>query len=316
MSNDTIRPAGIDDYPALADLINSTTPSIPVTATFLREGDQRRPDYCKMERWLTQGDNGLTGYGLFEQISHMYEPLSGHVMIVVHPDHRERGIGRALYDTVERSLATQEIQTIRTVVQEDRPAALAFARRRGFIEEQRVFESALDLTTFNPAAFGYLTPRLAEHGIEIRSYAELKGEPAFDHTIYELATALVKDIPSPVPYSMPTFETFCEQTFRNPKVPHESILFALAGTEPIGMIYQRAYNDQQMNIDLSGVRREYRGRGIALALKVAGAVFAKAYGIQSLRTTNDSTNPAILAINHKMGFVPRPATLMMRKALG
>jgi mycothiol synthase len=315
MSDRIIRPATPDDYSAIADLINSNASPIPATAATLRESDQRRPAYCKMARWVAEGEDCLVGFGFYEQIAHMYDPSGVHARVLVHPDHREQGIGRELYNTLEHSIAAQGIRTIRTVVQEDSPSALAFSHHRGFQEEQRVFESALDLTTFDPAVFAHITPRLAEQGIDIRSYADLKGDPEFDRVVYELATALVQDIPSPVPYSMPAFEVFCEQTFRNPKVPHGGILFALVGKEPVGMIYQRAYNEQQMNIDLSGVRQEYRGRGIAFALKVAGATVAKNDGIQSLRTTNDSTNPAILAINRKMGFVPRPATLMMRKEL-
>jgi mycothiol synthase len=315
MSDRIIRPATPDDYLEIADLINSNASPIPATAATLRESDARRPDYCKMERWVAEGEHCLVGFGFYEQIAHMYDPSGVHARVLVHPEHRERGIGGTLYSTLEDSIAAQGIQTIRTVVQEDSPSALAFSHHRGFQEEQRVFESALDLTTFDPAAFAHLTQRLTEQGIKIRSYADLKDDPAIERAIYELATELVQDIPSPVPYSMPAFEIFCEQTFRNPKVPHGGILFALVGKEPVGMIYQRAYNDRQMNIDLSGVRREYRGQGIAFALKVAGAAVAKNDGVQSLRTTNDSTNPAILAINRKMGFVPRPATLMMKKAL-
>lgn len=56
----------------------------------------------------------------------------------------------------------------------------------------------------------------------------------------------------------------------------------------------------------TGVDREYRGRGIALALKLLTIRRSRALGATYLRTNNDSENAPILHINRKLGFQPIP----------
>ena len=54
--------------------------------------------------------------------------------------------------------------------------------------------------------------------------------------------------------------------------------------------------------DLTGVLAEYRGRGIAQALKVRTIQFARERGYREIRTSNDSTNAPMLHINDLIGF--------------
>jgi predicted GNAT superfamily acetyltransferase len=55
---------------------------------------------------------------------------------------------------------------------------------------------------------------------------------------------------------------------------------------------------------MTGVRRAYRRRKIALALKILGIQQARTRGVAEIETGNDSRNAAMLASNHKLGFVP------------
>ncbi|MFO7547023.1 MAG: GNAT family N-acetyltransferase, partial [Trueperaceae bacterium] len=59
----------------------------------------------------------------------------------------------------------------------------------------------------------------------------------------------------------------------------------------------------------------YRGRGIATLLKVKGIAYARDHGYDEIRVVNDEQNDAMRAINHKLGFVPRPARLRFEKSL-
>ena len=56
----------------------------------------------------------------------------------------------------------------------------------------------------------------------------------------------------------------------------------------------------------TGVFKEYRGRKIALALKLLATRYARLLGATFIRTNNDSQNAPILAINKKMGYTPEP----------
>jgi mycothiol synthase len=66
---------------------------------------------------------------------------------------------------------------------------------------------------------------------------------------------------------------------------------------------------------LTGVKREYRRRNLALALKVRSVQFAKDNGYTSIRTDNDSSNTGMLAINDKLGFKRGAASLSLLKLL-
>jgi GNAT superfamily N-acetyltransferase len=54
------------------------------------------------------------------------------------------------------------------------------------------------------------------------------------------------------------------------------------------------------------VLKEYRGRKIALALKLLATRYARSLGATFIRTNNDSKNEPILAINRKLGYKPEP----------
>lgn len=69
------------------------------------------------------------------------------------------------------------------------------------------------------------------------------------------------------------------------------------------------------DIGFTGVDREYRGRGVALALKVRGAQVAMRFGATALRTGNDSRNAAMLAVNQKLGYVRLPGRFEYERSL-
>ena len=57
---------------------------------------------------------------------------------------------------------------------------------------------------------------------------------------------------------------------------------------------------------MTGVDRAFRGRKIALALKLLIIKYAQNNGISYLRTNNDAENAPMLAVNRKAGYQPEP----------
>jgi mycothiol synthase len=63
----------------------------------------------------------------------------------------------------------------------------------------------------------------------------------------------------------------------------------------------------ELRTGLTAVRREYRRRGIALALKVKALELGKAQGYQRVVTENETHNVGMIGINDRLGFVKNPA---------
>jgi len=66
---------------------------------------------------------------------------------------------------------------------------------------------------------------------------------------------------------------------------------------------------------MTGTGRDYRGRGLATALKVKMLAAAKAAGLRAMLTTNDEPNKAMRGINAKLGYVMLPANIELEKVL-
>ena len=64
--------------------------------------------------------------------------------------------------------------------------------------------------------------------------------------------------------------------------------------------------------DMTAVIREWRGRGVAGALKRATIRWAIARGLDELRTGNDVDNAPMRAVNARLGYEPMPDLLTMR----
>lgn len=64
---------------------------------------------------------------------------------------------------------------------------------------------------------------------------------------------------------------------------------------------------------MTGTHPAYRGRGLARLEKEATIAWAAEAGLEYLLTSNDSTNAAMLALNKRLGYEPRPATIELAK---
>ena len=60
------------------------------------------------------------------------------------------------------------------------------------------------------------------------------------------------------------------------------------------------------------MRRAWRGRGIAFALKREQARRAHAAGFERITTYNDEVNAPMRAVNTRLGFEPQSPVLMVR----
>jgi RimJ/RimL family protein N-acetyltransferase len=102
----------------------------------------------------------------------------------------------------------------------------------------------------------------------------------------------------------------------DPRLLPDAYFVALHGAEYVGQSVLWANKTAaRLDTGLTGVKRSFRSRGLALALKLRGVAYAKAHSFPTIMTSNDSLNLSILAINEKLGFVKDPAMILFARSL-
>jgi len=306
-----------EDYPALLEIQNAIDPENPTTLSEIRFQDEHREADKVFARLVARRNGEIVGFATYAHFTEGFHPRKFYVDIGVLPRARRQGVGSALYEATFHSLARYDPIRLRSGTREDPPEAVAFLRKRGFVEDMRDWESWLDVGTFDPAPFGDFESWFVGGGVEIRTIADLRGDSDWLTKFYEMKSDLERDVPSPEPYSPPSFEHFRTTLVGNPNFLPDANFIALDGGQWVGMsALWKSEAGPHLWVGLTGVRRTHRRRGIALALKLRSIAYARACGATTLRTTNNSNNRPMLSINERLGFKRHVAWINFSKTLG
>ncbi|MDX1992297.1 MAG: GNAT family N-acetyltransferase [bacterium] len=307
-----IRPSEARDYPAIADIFNLFQPEFPVTVEEIAHSDRTRDPKIRFGRWVAAVNGRVVGYSSHTQHLDLYHPRKFWVQVRVLPEFQRRGLGGALYDVLLQGVLRHDPISMQVSIPEDKTEGLRFAEKRGFVEYSRRWSSLLDLSTFDPAPYAELQAKMAAEGIEMKSFAELAVDPRRDEKYYELHTAVDLDVPLPDLLTLLSFEEFKREFLENPAFLPQGTSVAVHNGEYVGLNSLVGAGEGTW-VDLTGVHRDHRRKGIALALKVHGILWARQQGYKTMGVTNDLVNEGILAINERLGFVRQPAVLQLRK---
>jgi GNAT superfamily N-acetyltransferase len=181
----------------------------------------------------------------------------------------------------------------------------------------RDWESRLDMATFDPTVFADTEASITEQGISIHTLSELQSlYPDWAEKLFDLDWTVILDMPSPDTLTKPSFEHWQKTTLQSPNFLPEAWFVALDGDTFVGeSALWKEGGTTGLNVGATGVRREYRRRGIATALKLRACAFAKQYGCPQIRTWNAQANRAMLSINESLGFLKQPAWIAYARTL-
>jgi GNAT superfamily N-acetyltransferase len=145
----------------------------------------------------------------------------------------------------------------------------------------------------------------------------MKNDPECYTKLHALVQSISEDIPRPEQFTPVSFEQWSAFEMKSPNLVPEGYMIAKDGDKYVGMstVWKAQKDPKGLYQGLTGVMREYRGRGIAVALKLKVIEFARNNKYEKLKTWNDSTNGPMLGINVKLGFKREVGWITLEKNL-
>jgi GNAT superfamily N-acetyltransferase len=304
------------DYEAVASIWCANWPEYPKTAEQYRYNAEKRDPRQVLGRLVAEEGGVVIATGYYSQETDSDASGKYLLYVQVEPGEQGRGVGSALFEALLEDLGRHGPAILQSFTREDRPGAIGFLNRRGFEVTIREQNSELDLEKFDSARFTGVVERVRGSGIEIVSATELAGrDPDWTHRVWELNGEIVPDVPDDDTLVNEPFGEF-EKLFAHPDYLADGYFVALDGDRYVGVtsVWRRQVKEGEFYTRLTGVLRSHRRRGIATALKVRAAEFAKSTGARTIVTDNEENNP-MYDLNVELGFEPTHAWLQFRKEL-
>ncbi|KRF06746.1 hypothetical protein ASG88_19795 [Nocardioides sp. Soil777] len=215
------------------------------------------------------------------------------------PDHRRRGIGEGILRALADHCTSLGLPRLRAKVDDDE--SLAFARRFGFVEVDREVELTRSVA-------GAPSPPPLPEGVEVVTSAERPGlwEASYDGFGREALAGFAVDTPLEV-----TPEQWATTWRADP------MFLALHDGEVIGCAGLLLDTDEPTRAEnaLTAVRGDWRGRGVAVHLKLRALEWAAAHGLDEVYTWTQDRNVAMRTLNERLGYTTSRTSITVSREL-
>ena len=302
------------DAAEMARLYSYTTAE-PITPETARDWWTRREGEIRVTMLALDESSRAIGYWDVERETWM-KPGHFFIKVIVAPEARGHGLGAQMYREAVRLAREHGATHLESTVREADMISVGFVEARGFKVERHLFEAVLDLTDFDERRFDGLMARVRADGFRFFSLAEAGVTEETKHRLYQVNHAAALDDPGNTG-TFPDFYAFSKNVFEASWFRADTQILASHADRWVGLSAIGVYPaDRHAYNAFTGVLRDYRGRGLAQALKLQTILLAKREGVQYVRTNNDSNNAPMLAVNRKLGYKPEPGLYRIFCELG
>jgi GNAT superfamily N-acetyltransferase len=289
----TLREVRDDELGAYVAVWNAISPDEPASAEKQRERRERDPRRLYL---LAELDGEVVGCGF---AGPSQSPGRGAISPRVLPGARRRGIGTLLLRELLAHVERLGFEAASSTVDGLDEGSLAFAARHGFPEVDREVQQVKSL--------GDEAAGVVPEGVRLVTIAE---RPELLREAFDLALEGFADMATAYPVTITLDEWLDEEA----TLPAGSFV-ALAGDELVGFSGLCRRHDGVVEDGLTVVRRAWRRRGLAEALKRAELRWAAANGVEEIVTWTQKGNDAMRALNERLGYEYRSVGITVRRDL-
>jgi GNAT superfamily N-acetyltransferase len=315
-----LRPVSLPkDASELARICSAAFPERPTSGQEFLDAERRRAPERMHRKFVADCGDRLAGYAFVEVPDVAAAPGRLRVRVIVDPERIGTGLGARLYEAIEAEARACGARELVTEAAGAHPRAHRFLQDRGFAHCHRRIRSTLDLASVDAGEIGRGIDMLTDHffpqAVRIACFRQMIDACAdAPMRLYRLFDELWQDVPFGLTGAGPTLEAFVAEVLQDASFASEGTMIALDGERWIGLAALERRADFML-ASMTGVVRDWRGRGLARWLKLATIRHALESGFAELRTVNDATNEAMLALNRSLGFRPTAVDVRYRKEL-
>jgi GNAT superfamily N-acetyltransferase len=274
-----------DAYVAVRNAIHPETP-ISIEAHFSGTRQDDRADFLA---YLDDEPVGTaTGRRHFENRE---SPLA-YVSVRVLREARRRGVGSKLFRAISEHARSIGRTGLYTIVRLDDADSNAYLSKRRFTEVLRDEEVSLTLGNVRPDT-------TAPEGVQLVLFS-----PELDERVHPIAVEIDRDIPAAEPIAPLSLDAWRDRML-GPGVLRELSFVALTDDEVVGYAILGEDEPGVAEHWMTGVRGDWRGRGLGRALKATQIEAAQRAGLRELRTQFESVNAPMRRICERLGYRPR-----------
>jgi len=312
------RAATLDDAALAADLMTAAYPAVaqdPVVTRFRWEHPRHGWAY---RRFIAEVAGQAIAY--VASTHGPWDQLPDRVCDVeVSLDRARLGaeLLRLLWERIGAEAAADGARILEAYAAEDEPDVIDALHRVGYEKDrvERVWE--LDLHAHGKHLLEEAQAArkaMGAAGFDLLTLADW-GDPEKLRKVHALNELTIQDAPHTFPILTETFENFMERVSR-PDRPLDRFWVARDGERAVALSYL-LFPPVRGTVwtGFTCCDPEYRGRGLARAVKLQSLAQAIELGIPAVFTDNDSTNAPMLHINETLGYQRRPGFVSFVKRL-